>query len=61
MAGVGDTSSCPIFRDPAVPIPKILNRLEEEKKPRILKSSSRPECGWITGVPFSLSPLAQEG
>lgn len=32
-------------------IPKILKRLEEEKKPRVLVSSSRPECGWITSVP----------
>lgn len=29
--GVGDKSSCPAFRDPAVLIPKILNRLEEER------------------------------
>lgn len=59
MAGVGDKSSRPTFRDPEVPIPKILNRLEEGKKPRVLQSSSRPGCGWITGGPFRLPPTAQ--
>lgn len=53
-AGVGDKSSRSTFGDPEVPIPKILNRLEEEKKPRVLLYSSRPGCGWITGVPFCL-------
>lgn len=59
MAGVGDKSSRPTFRDPEVLIPKILNRLEEENKPRVLLSSSRPGCGWITRGPFRLPPTAQ--